>query len=68
MSKVTEMTNMFLDFVNLNRIKLWNVNTSLVQNMSRLFKNCKSLISIDLSYFNTCSVTQMSKCLLIVKK
>ena len=37
-----------------------NFNTSNVTNMSEMFKDCRSLTSLDLSSFNTSNVTTMS--------
>ncbi len=49
MSALTSFTNI-----------IYYLNTSNVTNMSRMFYNCESLTSLDVSKFNTANVTNMS--------
>ena len=58
-SKVKNMSKMFNDCLNIEKINLGKINTSSVQNMYRLFHNCTKLTSIDVSNFDTSSVTNM---------
>ena len=41
-------------------------DTSKVQNMYRLFENCTSLETLDLSHFNTMNVEDRVLCFIIV--
>ena len=50
---------MFNGLSNIIRIDLSYFNTSLVTNMSRMFKDCNSLISLNLNNFNTSLVTNV---------
>ena len=53
-------SDMFEDFKKLIQINFnKNFNTSNVTNMNRMFHNCSSLTSIDLSSFNTSKVANM---------
>ena len=55
-------SNMFGRFVNLKEINFGrNFDTSNVTNMSRMFSNCQSITSLDLSCFNTSKVTNMTR-------
>lgn len=58
-SKVTDMTNMFSNSINLVKANLVNFNTEKVTNMAYMFSNCSNLQSIDLSNFNTSKVIDM---------
>ena len=52
----------FAGFYNLTKIEgISNLNTSNVTDMSRMFDDCKSLTTIDVSKFNTSKVTDMCK-------
>ena len=52
----------FSGFKNLKKIEgIENLNTSNVTDMYRMFHNCESLTSLDVSNFNTSNVTDMSK-------
>ena len=52
----------FSGFKNLKKIEgIENLNTSNVTDMYRMFDNCTSLTSLDVSKFNTSNVTDMSK-------
>lgn len=59
-SKMTDMSWMFDNCLNLTTLDLSNFDTSNVTNMSYMFSECQSLISLDLSNFNTSKVTDMS--------
>ena len=59
-SKMTDMSWMFDNSLNLTTLDLSNFDTSNVTNMSYMFSECQSLISLDLSNFNTSKVTDMS--------
>ena len=51
----------FSGFKNLKKIEgIENLNTSNVTDMYRMFHNCESLTSLDVSNFNTSNVTDMS--------
>ena len=57
-SKVTTMEKMFLDCIDLQKVKINGYfNTSSVNNMKFMFFNCTSLTSLDLSYLDTSLVT-----------
>ena len=58
-SKVTDMTDMFFDCVDLLNLDVSNLNTSNVTNMTYMFGYCKSLKSLDLSSFDTTNVVNM---------
>lgn len=52
---------LFANFSSLTRIDFGScVDTSAVRDMSHMFAECKSLTSLDTSFFNTASVTDMS--------
>ena len=51
---------MFSSCSNLTDLKLTNVNTANVTNMTFMFRDCSSLTELDLSSFNTANVTNMS--------
>ncbi len=56
----TNMYTWFCNFQNLTKITGLNyLNTSEVTNMYSLFRDCKSLTSLDLSHLNTSNVTDM---------
>jgi len=57
--KVTDMSYMFSDCINLKTIKL-SFNTNNVTDMSSMFNNCSMLENLDLSTFNTRKVKNMS--------
>ena len=57
-SQVTDMADMFSQSNYLKDIKL-NIDTSNVNNMTRMFYNCYALTSLDLSNFDTSKVTSM---------
>lgn len=57
---ITDMSQMFANFDNLQDLDLSFLDTSLVTDMSWLFSFCKSLRSLDLSYFDTSHATDMS--------
>ena len=59
-SKMTDMSWMFDNCLNLTTLDLSNFDTSNVTNMSYMFSECQSLTSLDLSNFNTSKVTDMS--------
>ena len=44
---------MFKDCINLKKITLGDINTSLYKNMNELFLKCKILITIDRLDFDT---------------
>ena len=50
---------LFLDMRKLTTLKLNNLNTSSVTDMSKMFSGCTALTSLDLSNFNTSNVTNM---------
>ena len=59
-SKITNMENMFHCCTNLKKITFGkNFDTSSVENMCNLFHDCFNLTSIDISSFDTSSVTTM---------
>jgi len=55
-----DLSGMFIDCNNIERIDLSKLDTSQVTDMSRMFSNCKSLTSLDMSGFDTSQVTDMS--------
>ena len=56
------MGNVFKDCINLRNIKIGsNFITKKVAMMSRMFANCTSLSSLDLSNFDTAQVTTMEQ-------
>ena len=59
-SKMTDMSWMFDNCLNLTTLDLSNFDTSNVTNMSYMFSKCQSLTSLDLSNFDTSRVTDMS--------
>ena len=58
-SKVTNMSLMFDQLVNLKSIDVSNFDTSKVVNMLGLFYMCNSLTELDVSNFDTSNVTDM---------
>ena len=50
---------MFYGCWHLEKINFKNINTSSVEIMKGLFQDCSSLISIDISNFDTTKVTSM---------
>ena len=60
-SKVTDMSDMFLNCSSLTSVNLSNFDTSNVVNMSGMFEGCRSLTNLDLSSFNTTKVTNMNR-------
>ena len=60
-SELVYMNRMFLSCINLKNVIIGkNFDSSKVKNMESLFRECKSLISLDLSNLNTISVYSMS--------
>ena len=59
-SKMTDMSWMFDNCLNLTTLDLSNFDTSNVTDMSYMFSYCSRLISLDLSSFDTSNVTDMS--------
>ena len=59
-SEVTNMTGMFYDCYDLEKLDLSNFNTSNVTSMERMFFYGASLESLDLSKFDTKNVTDMT--------
>ena len=60
-AKPTRCYQLFWDFSKLTSIKgLENLNTSNINNMSKMFGNCSSLTELDLRGFDTSNVTDMS--------
>ena len=55
------MNRLFFQSSNLNQIKLDNLETSNVTNMSQMFVQNKNLIQLNLSNFDTSRVTTMSQ-------
>ena len=57
-------TSLYRFFANLTKLKtitgLECLNTEKVTNMCRMFDNCSSLTSLDVTHFNTANVTNMS--------
>ena len=60
-SSTTNMSNMFRDCKNLQKIDFSNFNTSNVTNMSYMFYGDGNLTELDLSNFNTSNVTAMNQ-------
>ena len=58
-SKVTDMSEMFVESTALKSINLSGFNTTNVTNMESMFADCESLTTLDLSSFNTSNVTNM---------
>ena len=59
-SKVSDLSGMFRNCINLKSINFGNMNTSSVENMQYMFEECSSLTSIDLSNFDTSKVKNMA--------
>ena len=61
LSDITNMDSMFYNDIKLKQV-FWpdNLNTSKVKSMQRMFCNCVSLETVDLSLFNTSEVTDLS--------
>ena len=59
-SNVTDMSNMFVNSLNLTSLDVSSFDTSNVTNMGNIFLNCWSLTSLDVSNFDTSKVTNMS--------
>ena len=60
-SKVTNMSGMFSECINLTELDLSSFDTSNVTNMVVMFFGCSSLTELDLSNFDTSNVTDMSQ-------
>ena len=58
-SNVTDMSNMFVNSLNLTSLDVSSFDTSNVTNMGNIFLNCWSLTSLDVSNFDTSNVTNM---------
>ena len=58
-SNVTDMSNMFVNSLNLTSLDVSSFDTSNVTNMGNIFLNCYSLTSLDVSNFDTSKVTNM---------
>ena len=58
-SEVTDMSGMFLECSNIDRIDLSSFDTSNVTDMKDMFYMCTSLVCLDLTSFNTAAVTNM---------
>lgn len=58
-SELTDLSYMFMDNPNLERLDLSNFDTSNVTNMRSMFSGCSSLTELDLSGFDTSKVTVM---------
>ena len=59
-SRVTNMSQMFSDCWNLDKVDLSGFDTSQVTDMSAMFQNCGSMTELDVSGFDTSGVTDMS--------
>lgn len=59
-SRVTNMSYMFADCVNLNSLSLNSFSTSRVTKMQHMFENCRNLSRLNLGNFRTYNVTNMS--------
>ena len=59
-SRVTNMSYMFADCVNLNSLSLNSFDTSRVTKMQHMFENCHNLSHLNLGNFRTYNVTDMS--------
>ena len=59
-SQVTDMTGMFAQCNQLEKLDLTTFNTANVSNMTSMFIHCEKLKQINLTSFNTQKVTEMS--------
>ena len=59
-AKVTDMSYMFFNCLELSSLDLTNFNTANVTDMHSLFDYCLKLSSLDLTNFNTAKVTNMT--------
>ena len=59
-SRVTNLSYMFADCVNLNSLSLNSFDTSRVTKMQHMFENCHNLSHLNLGNFRTYNVTDMS--------
>ena len=60
-SLITDMTLMFCDCINLEKVTFGNKTISSITSMDCMFKNCINLTVIDLSIFDTSLVTIMKE-------
>ena len=58
-SGVTDMTSMFYECSNLERLNISGFDTSHVTSMSQMFSNCPKLKDVDLNGFDTSNVKRM---------
>ncbi|CAJ1179424.1 hypothetical protein LCR01_04540 [Companilactobacillus crustorum] len=59
-SKVTDMSQMFLNCHSLKELDLSDFKTNQVENMSHMFAGCSGLQTLDITKFDTSKVTDMS--------
>ena len=59
-TKLSSLSSMFYNCVNINKIKFIKINTNNVIDMSFMFYHCDNLYDLDLSSFNTNNVIDMS--------
>ncbi len=57
---VTDMSQMFVNMVNLRDLNMSNIDTTNVTDMAQMFFDVNSLTSLDLGSFDTSKVTNMS--------
>ena len=65
-SRVTDMSETFLDCSSVTTLILTGLDTSNVTDMSRMFERCNSVQTLDVSSFDTSMVTNMS-CMFAIK-